>query len=176
MVTNNSSNIATGATSTVLTGQGVGSSPTFSATPTVTSITFGSGTALNTYTGPTSWKPVVAFGGSSSGITYTTQSGSYSQIGNIVFFTCLVTLSSKGAQTGTATLGGFPSSPAGVTTVPIGRFDNITFTGALCVEALATSSTLTFIQSASGGGASVLNNTNFTNTSEFSITGFYSTS
>lgn len=166
------SSLGVASTGTVLAGS-TGADPAFTATPAVTSISFG-GSSLATYSAAQSWTPVVAFGGSSTGVTYTTQSGTYTQIGNVVFFNCLVILSSKGAQVGTATLGGFPASPVGNTTICVPRFDNITFTGtSLCVEAIGTSATLTFINSTTATTATILNNTNFSNTSEFAITGSF---
>src|SRR5579872_4902954 len=70
--------------------------------------------AANSITvGPTalgSFTPGIAFGGSNTGITYTTQTGFYYQIGSIVFVQINIVLSSKGAQTGSATLTGLPVS------------------------------------------------------------------
>lgn len=106
MVTNNAANIATGATSTVLTGQGVGSSPTFSAAPTVTSITFGSGTALSNYAEGT-WTPTLVGGSTAGTTTYTAQNGYYTRVGNMVWCTFWVQ-GSAATGTGNATLGGLP--------------------------------------------------------------------
>jgi hypothetical protein len=57
-----------------------------------------------------SWTPVLLFNGSSIGITYTTQIGSYQQIGNIVFYSFFILLSSIGSHgsTTTATISGLP--------------------------------------------------------------------
>lgn len=54
------------------------------------------------------WTPILAFGGSTSGITYTVQAGSYITIGNLVFVTCQIALSAKGSSTGAATISGLP--------------------------------------------------------------------
>src|SRR5260221_129364 len=113
MVTNNAINVATGATGTVLQGRGVGVLPQFTATPAVTSITFGSGSPLGVYVETGSFTPGLAFGGASTGITYTTQTGAYTQIGNIVFFSMIINLSSKGTATGNATITGLPVAPGG---------------------------------------------------------------
>jgi len=50
------------------------------------------------------WSPVLKFGGSATGITYATQSGYYTKIGNFVFFQLAIALTSKGAETGSATI------------------------------------------------------------------------
>lgn len=84
-------------------GSGV---PSITATPTVTSITFGSGTALGTYV-QGSFTPTL-FGASTAGVTtYTLQVGEYTQIGNIVFF-ALDVAASAATGTGNVVIGGFP--------------------------------------------------------------------
>lgn len=90
--------ITAGATATVLTGV-TGAVPAFSATPTVTSITFGSGTALSVYAEGT-FTPTVD-GAVSGTTTYTTQVGAYTRIGNIVYVQAFITIS---AATGTGAL------------------------------------------------------------------------
>lgn len=54
------------------------------------------------------WTPGVSFGGGTTGITYNTQSGSYTKIGNRVFFRGSINLSSKGSSTGSALITGLP--------------------------------------------------------------------
>jgi hypothetical protein len=51
-----------------------------------------------------SWTPAIAFGGASTGITYTTQGGQTFAIGNLTIATFNVVLSSKGSSTGSATI------------------------------------------------------------------------
>jgi hypothetical protein len=54
------------------------------------------------------WTPTLLFGGASTGITYSAQTGSYTRIGNLVIVEFDFTLSSKGSATGAATLSGLP--------------------------------------------------------------------
>jgi len=54
------------------------------------------------------WSPVLDFGGGSTGISYSTQSGKYTKIGNVVHFSFRLYLSSKGSSTGHAAVSGFP--------------------------------------------------------------------
>lgn len=54
------------------------------------------------------WNPTVSFGGSSTGIAYTVQSGLYTKIGNMIFITCHVEWTSTGAATGAFRLNGLP--------------------------------------------------------------------
>lgn len=68
-------------------------------------ISFDSGTnVLSTFTNTTSYTPVVSFGGGTTGITYSLQFGSYSQVGSLIFFSYLIQLLSKGTSTGTVRL------------------------------------------------------------------------
>jgi hypothetical protein len=54
------------------------------------------------------WTPSLQFGGATTGITYTVQTGSYQQAGKIVLAQFTFTLSSIGTATGNATLCGIP--------------------------------------------------------------------
>lgn len=56
--------------------------------------------------------PTVAFGGGSSGIVYSVQTGNYTVIGTQLFFTLVVTLTNNGSSTGAATIGGIPFTPS----------------------------------------------------------------
>lgn len=178
MTTNNAINVATGATSTVLTGQGAGSTPTFSGTPTVTSITFGAGSALSTYTAAATWTPALSFGGGTTGITYTTQLGKYYQIGSVVFFDIFILLSSKGSSTGSAAIT-LPSTAAND-----GHFNafSVAFGGSIGNFPTSTTQILGYTQPNQASmiiwaqGSSTLSNvsnTFFTNTSQVQAAGFY---
>lgn len=69
-------------------------------------INFG-GDDLNIYDEGT-WTPVLRFGAASVGITYTIQTGTYTRIGNRVYCTLILTLSSKGSSVGSADISGLP--------------------------------------------------------------------
>lgn len=58
------------------------------------------------------WTPALRFGTGTTGITYTTQTGKYTRIGNRVWIHCLITLSSKGSSTGNADISGLPFTVA----------------------------------------------------------------
>lgn len=82
---------AVGASGTILIGN-TSAAPTYSPTPTVTSISFG-GSALSTFTDWTSFTPT-ALGGSDAGTTtYSMQQGYYTRIGNIVWIDVYITFS-----------------------------------------------------------------------------------
>lgn len=93
----------TATANTVLAGDGTNF--TASATPTVTSISFG-GTALSNYTEGT-WTPTV-IGNSTAGVTsYTTQVGYYVRIGNRVFCDGVIIITGA-SGTGSALFGALP--------------------------------------------------------------------
>jgi hypothetical protein len=54
------------------------------------------------------WTPSITFGGGSTGITYSSQVGSYTRIGNTVHIQAAITLTSVGTDTGGAAVGGLP--------------------------------------------------------------------
>jgi hypothetical protein len=106
MVTNSAWNVATGATNTVLTGQGSGTTPTFSGTPTLTSISFGD-SALSTYAEAKSWSPTMRGATTAGTPSYTFQFGLYTRIGTLVFASFNVFGSLSGSA-GSFQVGGFP--------------------------------------------------------------------
>ena len=62
--------------------------------------------AMGTFT------PTIAIGGASTGITYTTQYGRWTRIGNRYLIDGGVLLSNKGALTGVVSIEGLPATPA----------------------------------------------------------------
>ncbi len=110
--------------------------------------------------------PVLAFGGSSVGITYGGHTGTYTKIGNLVTCFWRITLSSKGAQTGAATISGLPFSvgnPTGAV-VTFSYFNSLAaLTGALAAYANATTIQL---NQQGAAGVAALTDANFTNTSD----------
>src|SRR5262245_22823358 len=60
------------------------------------------------------WTPTFSAVTPPTGVTYTTQTGTYTKTGRLVFAQCQMTLSSKGSGgSGAATLGGFPFGTVG---------------------------------------------------------------
>jgi hypothetical protein len=118
--------------------------------------------------------PVLNFGGGTTGITYGTQAGRYTKVGRVVSISIYISLTNKGSSTGAAGISGLP-----FTVAPVGGGQNQSgcigyyfalalLTGMPMVRADSGSTTLAFAQSgaANAGGVS---DTNFTNTSVFTI-------
>ncbi len=105
---------AVGATGTVFTGTGV--DPAFSATPSVTSITIASGTALGNFV-ETSWTPVVTLTTPGTSSIAQTPVARYTRLGNSVFFNFRIATGafSLGTGSGNVIITGLPFAAANVT-------------------------------------------------------------
>jgi hypothetical protein len=116
-----------------------------------------------------SWTPAIAFGGSSTGVTYETYSGArYTKVGNRVFLTASIFLTSKGSQTGSASITGSPftegSGNAGKTSISL-DIANISFTNQITGIVGASNSSIFLAQVTTAGVRSDITNTNFANNS-----------
>ena len=163
--------LGAGATGTVAVGAGTGKPAIYSATPTVTSITLGSGTALTTYQQDT-YTPVLSFGGGTTGITYATQKGTYTQIGNIVFVRITISLSNKGSSTGIASIT-LPVTAAGTDVLALDAA-NLTFAGNY-VDFITFGNSPLIRSLVTAGAVTNLTDTAFANNTNLIISGVYST-
>ena len=120
------------------------------------------------------WTPTITFGGASTGITYTTQSGTYTKIGNIVRLTANIVLSSKGSATTYAEVRGLPfNGPSvlgnGASVVPY--YSAMTLlTATMTTDVYQVSMGLRIFGAAA---PSYVQDTNFTNTSALYFTCTY---
>lgn len=113
-----------------------------------TTIAFSAGgNTLGAYEDDTAnWTPVVAFGGASTGITYTEQTGKAVIIGDFMIAQFAIQLSSKGTATGNMTITGLPEANGNGSTVEDGvtmlRMTSALSNVAISVGATASSMTL----------------------------------
>lgn len=117
------------------------------------------------------WVPVLAFGGSSAGITYGNIYAHCTKIGRLVVATGDVTLTSKGSATGNATLAGLPfaNGTGGITGSVLHYYANFSgLTGNPRIEVVASASAGTFYQSGTAA-TTVLTDAAFTNTTRFTF-------
>ena len=63
------------------------------------------------------WTPTLNFGGNATGMAFTTQSGSYVRVGQVVTAQFRIELSAKGSSTGNANFGGLPFNATSVGTL-----------------------------------------------------------
>ena len=169
---------ALGTAGEVLTCEGTSSIATWTNIATALSPSF------PTYVAPTLFTPVLEFGSGSTGITYTVQSGVYTQIANVIEFSIFITLSNKGSSTGAARVTGLPvvANPNIAPGFTFGMLNTTNVTpGANCSllfsRLAATSNTFALFQANEVSGSlsalNTLTNTNFSNTSTISFTGTY---
>jgi len=142
-----------------------------------TNISFDSGVhTLNSYTSGT-FTPTLNFGGSNTGITYSTQIGKYWKIGSVVYCNIEFVLTSKGSQTGNASVGGLPFTSANdghsmtfATEAFLGTYPS--GTTYIISETLANTTSI-FLAACGAGNQTAVTDANFTNTSLVSMSGFY---
>lgn len=136
-------------------------------------ISFDGGVNLLDYYESDAWTPVIAFGGGSTGITYTTQVGSYTRIGKFVHAQCQILLSSKGTDTGAATITGLPFAAAGnsVGTCTWGLLDLDAAGGYYYVSAnlASTAQVLTLQENGDNVAIAALTDADFSATSSITI-------
>ncbi len=121
------------------------------------------------------WTPILRFGTGTTGITYTTQTGVYTRIGNRVFIHCLITLSSKGSSTGNADISGLPFTVGNSSPYPARWLTMVTsFIGMFVVpSAGGTTIAIRALTAASADGGVAITNTAFNNTSTLNFEANY---
>ena len=123
-----------------------------------------------------SFTPTFSFGLAAVGLTYTTQTGRFTRIGNRVHFNAILTLSAKGSSTGTARLASLPyANGSGFQAAVSFRASSLqSSVGDTALSAVVqTSSTgVEFYKMASGSGV-LLVDTDITDTSTFIVAGTY---
>ncbi len=141
-------------------------------------ISFNGGTDnLQTYH-HAAWTPNLQINGSSTGITYTTQLGGYTQIGNIVTVYAYILLSNKGASVGNVTISNLPvtsGANGGAQILSCSQFNGVTAVGytTIGLQLGATSTVGTFVLSGSAVATIALADTHIVNTSILTISGMY---
>lgn len=123
------------------------------------------------------WTPSITIGGSTVGITYGAgTTGTYTKVGNRLFFDCRVTLTSKGGLTG-AILVVMPVTMPTTTTVPaftVGYANHLAVGATTQIMALGSSaSTNMSLYHYAAGSAGVLGGADITNTFDIVISGSY---
>jgi|GEM_PF-5258773 len=121
--------------------------------------------------------PTVSFGGASVGITYGTQAGKYTKIGNVVNYAILIVLTSKGSSVGAASIDGLPftSSTFNGVTAAVQTNNMAAGTTTALQGQVAASVTSATLSKYAAGVNTQLADTDFTNTSVVRIAGIYFT-
>jgi hypothetical protein len=121
------------------------------------------------------WTPGISFGGGVTGVTYGTQEGFYTRVGDQVTIHGNMTLTSKGSDTGTALITGLPFTSKNTTvalySLSIGYSSNLTgLTAAPSV--MVTDNATTAGMTVSGTGT-IITDTTFQNTTILRFSGTY---
>jgi len=113
------------------------------------------------------WTPVIAFGGGSTGVTYGSQQGNYTKVGNRIFISGRIGLTSKGSSTGAVTITGLPFTSANTVynSMSIAGFELASITGSLQAYNAPNTSTVSEITYLGTGAHTGLNQGNFNNNS-----------
>jgi hypothetical protein len=136
----------------------------------------GTSTTVNTTTVATqvfgitgTWTPNIQINAVNTGITYTTQVGGYTVLGNIVCVWANIVLSSKGASSGVLSISNFPiatSTNGGNQVLSIPYFSGWTSAGytSMGLQANTSSQQWNFNSSGTGLSPTLITNTTITNT------------
>lgn len=119
--------------------------------------------------------PGLTFGGGSTGINYVVQSGTYTKIGNRVFFSIYIIISNKGSSTGNSVITNLPFTSANGSLAfnPMTVFvDGMSSVTVPLASVPVNSATINPYQ-LTAGSVVRLADTNFTNTSTIAISGHY---
>lgn len=121
--------------------------------------------------------PYVAFGGGTTGITYSSQDGNYTIIGNRLFFDIRIVLTSKGTSTGSTTIKGLPYNTKNDSTYrvspSVGYMSSVTYTGMIISWMNYNSTQINIMQITEAGSISALTHANFADGSFINVSGNY---
>lgn len=121
--------------------------------------------------------PYVAFGGGTTGITYSAQHGNYTIIGNRLFFDIRIILTSKGTSTGSITIKGLPYNTKNDSTYrvspSVGYMDAVKYTGTVLSWMTYNSTQINIVQMTEAGATTALTHANCTAGSFINISGNY---
>ena len=124
------------------------------------------------------WTPGIAFGGGTTGVTYTQQTGTYVKVGRMVQFQGRIILSSKGSSTGNVTITGLPFTATNTASGFAGgaslywSINTAIVYGAMSVVANTTTINF-FIATAAAAFLSQAQDTNISNTTDLVFAGTY---
>lgn len=120
------------------------------------------------------WVPDLRFGGSSTGVTYSSRVGYWVRSGSLCYIECAITLTSKGSATGNATISGSPfwdvTGAAPPSTMNVSAFFNTT---GITETPLVRMSDDTFVLSLDARGGGAVTNTNFANNTVLHFVGWF---
>ena len=120
--------------------------------------------------------PTISFGGGSTGVTYSSHTGTYTKVGNNVSFRLNIVLTSTGSSTGSFLISGLPfADSSGFATAIAVRLGGALGTINVCQGYVNTNASTITLESLSAGTATTLADTSFGNTAQINLSGTYQT-
>jgi hypothetical protein len=116
------------------------------------------------------WTPSLLFGGGNTGMTYNSNNGYYTKIGNLVTAFCNFQISEKGSSTGDATITGLPFTIGSTAVSVSGRYRLLSYTGMIQCYANGSSTVMNLQQIVEAGTTSNLTDANFSATTSMLLT------
>lgn len=123
-----------------------------------------------------SWTPGLSFGGGTTGITYTTQVGTYLKLGNTVIANGYLLLSNNGTATGAALVTGLPftvANTAGQYSAAALRVNRVTYANYPQAYANINTTTVVLEEITEAGTVTALADTDFANDSDVMVSVTY---
>jgi hypothetical protein len=119
--------------------------------------------------------PTMTFGGSSTGVTYNSQTGRYTKIGRFVFFNLSIGLTNNGSGSGAAVVTGLPFAAAvGLVSVPVSLYCQSGFSSLSSPVAKVDAGTSSvYLLNVGATGGVDLTDSNLGNSATFQISGCY---
>lgn len=132
------------------------------------------GSIMSAYVKHGTWTPQLQFGGASAGMTFSSQLGTYEQVGALIFLTCNLVLTNKGTSTGRALILGAPGGSQFSGGTPGFFVHSALNMNSLTKDPLIGMSglTITLGTSAESGGVN-LDDTYFQNITNLNFSGWY---
>lgn len=122
------------------------------------------------------WTPGMAFGGSSSGVTYSAQGGRYTKIGGLVYFDGAIVLTNNGSGSGAATITGLPVTVGAGQPVVIGGYSGFSSLSFSPVGSTSGGGTTISLYQGAATATSALTDSNIGNSAVLSFSGWYEAS
>lgn len=127
------------------------------------------------------WTPVLRGSGGDGAPTFTARTGTYVKVGNLVFITARITLSSKGGISGSISIDGLPFTATGIhgsagdSSVSFGAISGVTFLDGLGGVINDDSKIISLIRNTSAGAVGNITDAHLTDTARFDFSGCYIT-
>ena len=119
------------------------------------------------------WTPTIAFGGGSTGVTYAARTVEAVKLGDLVMVSAYILLSSKGTDTGDATIEAMPYTQGAGIAVASVRVNDISFADVIQGHMPPSTTQILLSEVTNAGVISQITDANFTDTSSIMFSMLY---